>query len=82
MCNCGKKGINTTPAYQANQVYQQHELKAVQQGVRFKYNGATALTAIGNVTGRRYRFNYPDDIQLIDKQDAPAMRNVPVLQEL
>lgn len=80
MCDCGKKS-NNSPAYNSSQVYQQWT-RPIQQGIRFKYTGTTALTAIGNITGIRYRFNYPDDIQLIDKQDAAAMRQVPVLQEI
>ena len=81
MCNCGKKTMNK-PANQANHGYQQQEIKPLQQGIRFQYTGATALTAVGNVTGRSYRFSRPYDIQLIDQQDAAAMRQVNVLKQL
>jgi hypothetical protein len=80
MCNCGKKTINK-PAYQANQGYQQQEIKPLQQGIRFQYTGSTALTAVGNITGRRYRFSRPYDIQLIDQRDAVGLRQVHVLKQ-
>jgi hypothetical protein len=82
MCNCGKKTIHNSPAYNTSQVSQQQQLKTVQQGVRFQYIGATALTAVGSVTGIRYRFNHANDIQIIDKQDVTAMRQVAVLKQL
>ena len=81
MCNCGKKQIKTTPAYNNSKVYQQ-QMNPVQQALRFQYTGATALTATGNITGRRYRFNRPNEIQLIDKRDATAMRQIPVLKQV
>ena len=82
MCNCGKKQIKTTPAYNTSKVNQQQQMNTAQQAIRFQYTGTTALTAIGNITGRSYRFNRPNDIQLIDKRDATAMRQIPVLKQV
>ena len=82
MCNCGKKPITNAIGYNNNPVYHQPNIPPVQQGIRFQYTGATALTAIGNATGRRYRFNHPNDTQLIDEKDAAAMRKVPILRQV
>jgi hypothetical protein len=46
----------------------------------FEYTGKTALTAIGLVTGRRYRFNSPGDMQSVDPSDVSGMMMVPVLK--
>ena len=43
----------------------------------FEYTGRTALTAIGNVTGQRYRFTAPGVAVAIDSRDAPSMAGVP-----
>ena len=43
----------------------------------FKYVGKTALTAVGNVTGQRYRFASPGAVIAIDSRDAPSMAGVP-----
>jgi hypothetical protein len=48
--------------------------------VYFEYTGETALTVTGNVSGKRYRFNHPGEILLIDYRDASGMRGVPVLK--
>src|SRR6185312_2063748 len=37
--------------------------------VQFKYTGSTALTAIGAVTGKKYRFVHTGHIQTIDYRD-------------
>lgn len=46
----------------------------------FEYTGKTALTVIGNVSGRKYRFNYSGDIQPVDKRDEAGMMGIPVLR--
>jgi len=43
----------------------------------FEYTGSTALTAIGNVTGQRYRFPSPGVAVAVDSRDAPSMVGVP-----
>jgi hypothetical protein len=43
----------------------------------FEYVGKTSLTAIGNVTGHRYRFAGPGVAVEVDSRDAPSMAGVP-----
>jgi len=88
MCNCGKKrtehqqqakpimtqSVTTTPTYNVNQTQNS-------QNTVFEYTGKTALTVIGNITGRRYRFNNPGDLQPVDYRDASGMMAVPVLRK-
>jgi hypothetical protein len=52
-------------------------------GVRhFEYVGATALTAVGPITGRRYRFIGPGAQLAIDERDAAGMAGVPNLRRV
>lgn len=46
----------------------------------FEYVGKTGLTAIGLVTGRRYRFATPGARIEVDSRDAPSMAGVPNLR--
>ncbi|MBV9963186.1 MAG: hypothetical protein JO072_13150 [Parafilimonas sp.] len=84
MCNCGKgrtslKHLNTAQNYQP----QTHAAPAqTKPTVIFQYTGKTALTIIGNVTKRSYRFKFSGDIQHVDSNDAMAMKAVPVLKRL
>lgn len=50
--------------------------------VPFEYTGASGLTVTGTVTGRRYRFNGPGEIQAVDYRDAGGMASVPVLRKV
>ena len=50
--------------------------------VRFEYIGKSALTVIGNVTRKHYRFNYPGDKQNIDYGDVQGVMTVPVLKKI
>lgn len=82
MCNCGKK---RTEHNQQTNVAVSHGKKSMppaQQSANnvFEYIGKTALTVIGNITGRRYRFNRPGDLQSVDPRDAGGMTAVPVLR--
>lgn len=73
MCNCGKKRM---------------ELKENNQkttnilAIKFKYTGKSALSVIGNSSKKRYRFNFPGDIQAVDYSDAGFMMSVPVLMRI
>ena len=82
MCNCGKKRTEYTQ--QSNVVASQVKtsMPALQQNTNnvFEYIGKTALTVMGNITGRRYRFNRPGDLQSVDARDAVGMMTVPVLR--
>jgi hypothetical protein len=46
----------------------------------FEYMGRTALTAIGAITGARYRFDRPGARLRVDPRDRPALARVPVLR--
>ena len=48
--------------------------------VQFEYVGGTALTAIGPVSGKRYRFDHPGAILVVDPRDRPALAAVPNLR--
>ena len=48
--------------------------------IQFEYTGRTALTAIGPVSGRRYRFDRPGAIVVVDPRDRPSLAAVPNLR--
>jgi hypothetical protein len=48
----------------------------------FEYCGATALTAVGPVTGRRYRFERPRARAAVDGRDAAGLAVVPHLRQV
>lgn len=48
----------------------------------FEYTGLTALTVTGSVTGKRYRFFHPHNVQKVDYRDAAGMMAVPVLKKV
>jgi len=50
--------------------------------VLFEYTGRTALTVLGPVTGKRYRFARPGHEVGVDPRDVPAMAGVPNLKRL
>jgi hypothetical protein len=49
--------------------------------VLFEYTGATALTAVGPVTGRRYRFEGRGARVAVDPRDRQALARVPGLRQ-
>lgn len=51
-----------------------------QASVAFEYAGATGLTAVGAITGRRYRFDRPGAAVDVDLRDAPSLAGVPQLR--
>jgi hypothetical protein len=48
----------------------------------FQYVGKTALTAVGPVSGRHYRFNHPGAIVAVDFRDRASLAIVPNLRQL
>lgn len=46
----------------------------------FEYIGRTALTAVGAVSGARYRFDRPGSRLRVDPRDRPSLARVPVLR--
>jgi hypothetical protein len=52
------------------------------QGIAFQYTGKSALTAIGPVSGRQYRFGHPGAIVSVDSRDALSLGTVPNLRRV
>jgi hypothetical protein len=48
--------------------------------VQFEYVGRTALTAVGPVSGKRYRFDHPGVVVVVDPRDRPGLAVVPNLR--
>jgi hypothetical protein len=48
----------------------------------FEYVGRTALTVLGPVTGKRYRFDGPGARVVVDLRDRPSLAAVPHLREI
>lgn len=86
MCNCGKKRNQLTQ--QSNVVHrpiiatQQSMLMQKKEPVLFEYTGTTALSVIGNITRKNYRFHFSGDKQYIESGDAAAMMTIPVLKKI
>ena len=55
---------------------------AATQGVAFTYIGRGGVTAVGPITGRRYRFARPGVRVAVDVRDAPSLMAVPGLRKL
>lgn len=53
-----------------------------QSVVCFEYTGRTGLTAIGPVSGKRYRFDYPGARAFVDLRDRLALAVVPHLRQV
>jgi hypothetical protein len=86
MCNCGKKRNQLTQ--QSNAAIrpiiatQQSMFMQKKEPVLFEYTGTTALSVIGNITRKSYRFQFSGNKQYIDSSDAAAIMAVPVLRKL
>jgi len=48
----------------------------------FEYTGNSALTVTGSITGRKYRFAFPGDVQAIVYSDAGAMMALPMIRKV
>jgi hypothetical protein len=84
MCNCGKKRTGYSQQTHAGSVNTQQRTTVQDPAgyTSFEYVGKTALTIIGNVTGKSYRFNYPGNTQNIDHRDTQGMMAIPVLKRV
>lgn len=90
MCNCGKKrsSLNTNTRSVVAPVQNQQAIAArlqpsfthTNQSIMFQYTGNTALSIIGRITRKSYRFNFPGDVKPVAIVDANDMRAVPVLK--
>jgi len=50
--------------------------------VQFEYTGPTGMTAVGAVTGQRYRFSGPGARVAVDARDRRSLLAVPRLREV
>lgn len=84
MCNCGNKRNDFVQHAQplSNKAASGKTLKKMWVDVKFKYIGNTALSIYGSITGKKYRFAVPNDVQLIDYRDVSSMMSVSVLKKL
>jgi len=81
MCNCGKKRMQNSQ--HPDQVKTKNDVSLQNSNYRtFEYTGKTALTIIGNITGIKYRFNYPGNKQNIDYRDIQGIQTIPVLKKV
>jgi len=48
----------------------------------FEYIGLTAITVVGNATGRQYRFATPSVPVVVDARDRWSLSRVPLLREI
>lgn len=84
MCNCGNKRTeyNRLVKDSAQQNIHGYVPPKMWSDVNFKYTGKTALSVVGSITGRHYRFQKTGDVQTIDYRDANAMMAIPVLNKI
>lgn len=85
MCNCGNKRnafAAPQPSRPGNPAMIKPQPAKMWPEASFEYTGNTALTVIGNVTGKRYRFSGKGDVQPVDYRDAGGMMRVPVLKKI
>lgn len=83
MCNCGNKRETLTQSLSlSGSVTPDKNPPGMWADSSFEYTGKSGLTITGFVTGKKYRFNHPGDVQLIDYRDASAMAGVPVLKKV
>jgi hypothetical protein len=54
--------------------------RQVEKLVNFEYTGPSALTALGPLTGQRYRFAAPGAVIAVDARDAAYLMAVPHLK--
>ena len=57
-------------------------LRTLRYSVIFEYTGRTGLTAIGAVSGNRYRFDIPGARVRVDPRDRPGLAKVPSLRQI
>jgi len=48
----------------------------------FEYTGKTGMTVWGSASGKRYRFDRPGSLVIIDPRDRPSMALVPNLKQV
>ncbi len=88
MSCCGKKREQFHGAAQTRQALEPAQSTTAQLRptryavVYFEYLGATGLTVLGPITGKRYRFNGHGARVAVDLRDRPSMAAVPNLRQI
>jgi hypothetical protein len=84
MSCCGNKrnAWQRTESQHSHKIETPAEVKRMLEDIYFEYTGATALTVTGSVSGKKYRFLFTGDRQMIDYRDASGMIGVPVLRRV
>lgn len=86
MACCGQRRqqiSRTTPIQRPNSFARPASVNravAPSRTVAFQYVGKTALTAVGPVSGRHYRFSHPGAIVEVDPRDRGSLVMVPSLR--
>lgn len=87
MC-CGKKRAEESQTTQMNPAPKAEERIPAQPQpesdplVYFQYLGATGLTLIGPTSRKRYRFDSPGAVVVVDPRDKRALAGVSVLRQV
>ena len=77
-CGCGNRRV--TPWIDASRPAEPAPAPRAPRPYYFQYIGKTALTAVGGVTGHRYRFPAPGALLAVDERDAPSFAAIPNLR--
>jgi hypothetical protein len=87
MSCCGKSREQMRPGIQSRPIAREVRRSSFSQNldvrpsVVFEYIGKTALTAIGPVSGRHYRFERPGATLEVDPRDSASLAAVPKLRK-
>ena len=83
---CGKKRtkarIQPQPSVEGTTADGMQTLVVARNWVQFRYDGKTALTAVGPISRQRYRFSFPGAVVDVDARDAAAIGAVPHLSRM
>ena len=83
MCNCGtKRNLLQQDAKLLSNPATARQNKSHWADSKFEYIGKTGLSVTGPITGRRYRFNFTGDVQLIDYRDTTSVAQIQLLKQV
>jgi hypothetical protein len=82
MSCCGNQRGPVLPSPLLVQKREAERPPAPAHAIRYEYVGATGMTVVGPITGRRYRFEGYGSRVPIDPRDAGSMRTVPHLRRV
>ena len=80
MSCCGKSRAQLFSAGTASRPTGADASSSRRYSVQFEYIGRTGLTAIGPISGNRYRFDRPGAVLVVDPRDRPGLASVPALR--